>query len=383
MSKFKYILAKKDGEARRGQITTAHGMIETPTFMPVGTLGTVKTMTPEEVEALGAEIILSNTYHLYLRPGLDILKQMGGLHKFMNWHKPILTDSGGYQVFSLSQGKRGSKNLVKIKENGVEYSSHLDGSKHMFTPESVVDAQVVFGSDIMMPLDFCPSAEAEHKEIEEAVDITTKWFEMAWKHYEKLPQDVQDNQALFAIVQGGYYKDLREKSYEGLSKFPVAGFSIGGVANAGESKLKQRKALEYTLPLLPEDKPRYLMGVGTPEDILDAVEVGVDMFDCVTPTRLARHGSIWTHTGSINLLNAKFRTDSSPLDPECDCYTCKNYTRAYIAHLLRENEILGLRLGTIHNIRFLLRLMESVRISIEKGTFKAFKKDFLQKYQTK
>lgn len=380
---FKYELLQQDGLARRGRITTTHGIIETPIFMPVGTVGSVKATTPEEVEEVGAQIILANNYHLYMRPGLEIMKEMGGLHRFMNWHKPILTDSGGYQVFSLSQGKRGSENLVKIKDNGVEFRSHHDGSKHFFTPELVIDSQIIIGSDIMMPLDVCPSAEADPKEIEKAVDTTTKWFEMAWNHYDSQPAEVKNNQALFAIIQGGYYKELREKSFEGLSKFPVAGFSIGGVANAGESKLKQRKALEYTLPLIPENKPRYLMGVGEPEDLLEGVELGVDMFDCVTPTRLGRHGTIWTKTGKLNLKNAINRTDKRPLDEDCDCYACQNYNRAYVSHLIREGEILGLRLATIHNLRFLIKLMEDVKISIEKGQFQEFKKQFLAKYQAK
>jgi queuine tRNA-ribosyltransferase len=383
MNKFNFKLITKDGDARRGEISTPHGKIQTPIFMPVGTLGTVKSATPEEVKSAGAQIILANTYHLYMRPGMDIMKQAGGLHKFMNWDLPILTDSGGYQVFSLSQGKRGSDNLVKIKDNGVEFRSHLDGSKHFFTPELVLDTQFTIGSDIMMPLDFCPSAEADPKEIEKAVDITTKWFGKAWEHYSSQPKEVQDKHALFAIVQGGYYKELREKSFAGLSQYPVAGFSIGGVANAGESKLKQRKALEYTLPLIPEDKPRYLMGVGEPEDLLNGVELGVDMFDCVTPTRLGRHGVVWAKEGKINLKNTKFRTDFTPLETDCDCYACQNFTKAYVAHLLRENEILGLRLTSIHNIRFLIKLMEDVRINIEKGTFKRFKDEFLKQYKAK
>lgn len=380
---FKYELLQKDGLARRGKITTSHGVIETPVFMPVGTMGTVKATTPEEVVTIGAQIILANNYHLYMRPGLEVLKEMGGLHNFMNWEKPILTDSGGYQVFSLSQGKRGSENLVKIKEDGVEFRSHHDGSKHFFTPELVLDSQLIIGSDIMMPLDVCPSAEAEPIEIERAVDTTTKWFEKAWEHYIKKPKEVRENHTLFAIIQGGYHKELREKSFQGLSKFPVEGYSIGGVANAGESKLKQRRALEYTLPLIPENKPRYLMGVGEPEDLLEGVELGVDMFDCVTPTRLGRHGTVWTKDGKLNLKNAINRTDKRPLDENCDCYACKNYNRAYISHLIRENEILGLRLATIHNLRFLVKLMEDVKINIENNTFKKFKDGFLTRYQAK
>lgn len=377
MNKFKFDLQTTDGKARVGVITTPHGKIETPVFMPVGTAGTVKAMTPEELISDGAEIILGNTYHLYLRPGMEILEKAGDLHKFMNWNGPILTDSGGYQVFSLSQGEN---SLVKIKDDGVEFRSYKDGSKHMFTPEKVIDFQRTIGSDIMMPLDFCPSAEATYQEIEKAVDITSKWFALAWKHYE---EQKNDNQALFAIVQGGTHPDLRQKSFLALSQWPVAGFSIGGVANAGESKEKQAAALEATLPLLPADKPRYLMGVGEPEDLLYGIEQGVDMFDCVTPTRLGRHGTVWTPTGKLNLHNADLKDDFSPLDDTCDCYACKNYTRAYIAHLIRENEILGVRLTTIHNIRFLINLVDNARKAIEKGTFADYKKSFLSRYVVK
>lgn len=374
---FSYTLKANDGKARAGVISTPHGEIETPVFMPVGTAGTVKAMTPEELRDAGSEIILGNTYHLYLRPGMEILEKAGGLHKFMNWNGPILTDSGGYQVFSLSQGKN---SLVKIKNNGVEFRSYKDGSRHMFTPEGVIDYQLTIGSDIMMPIDFCPSAEASYEEIERAVDITSNWFDKAWKHYSEQKNNIG---ALFAIVQGGTYPDLREKSFLALSQWPVAGFSIGGVANAGESKEKQEAALKATLPLLPEDKPRYLMGVGEPEDLLFGIEQGVDMFDCVTPTRLGRHGTVWTPIGKLNLHNADLKDDFSPLDDTCDCYACKNYTRSYIAHLIRENEILGVRLTTMHNVRFLINLVNKAREAIEKGEFKRYKDSFLKKYVVK
>jgi len=377
---FKYNLVNTDGQARAGVIHTAHGVIETPVFMAVGTAGTVKAMTPEELVDAGAEIILGNTYHLYLRPGMEILEKAGGLHKFMHWDRPILTDSGGYQVFSLSQG---NDSLVKIREDGAEFRSYKDGSKHMFTPEGVIDYQLIIGSDIMMPLDYCPSAEASHDEIEKAVETTSKWFEKAWKHYSNLPATETADHALFAIVQGGTHADLRQKSFVDLSRWPVAGFSIGGVANAGESKEKQAAALEATLPLLPTDKPRYLMGVGEPEDLLYGIEMGVDMFDCVTPTRLGRHGTVWTQTGKLNLHNADLKDDFSPLDATCDCYACKNYTRAYIAHLIRENEILGVRLTTMHNIRFLINLVNGARKAIIAGNFSGYKDSFLSKYVVK
>jgi len=377
MNKHIFKLEKTDGNARVGTITTPHGDILTPVFMPVGTAGTVKAMTPEELIASDAQIILGNTYHLYLRPGMEILEKADGLHKFMHWNGPILTDSGGYQVFSLSQGEN---SLVKIMDDGVEFRSYKDGSKHMFTPEKVIDYQLTIGSDIMMPLDFCPSAEAEYEEIDRAVDTTSKWFDKAWKYY-STRKNVDS--ALFAIVQGGTYSDLRKKSYESLSQYPVAGFAIGGVANAGESKDKQAAALEATLPLLPTDKPRYLMGVGEPEDLLYGIEMGVDMFDCVTPTRLGRHGTVWTPTGKLNLHNMALKDDFGPLDDTCDCYTCKNYTRAYVAHLIRENEILGVRLTTIHNIRFLINLVNKARKAILAGNFAKYKQDFLSKYLAK
>ena len=380
MKNFSFELISTDGKARRGRIITPHGVVETPVFMPVGTAGTVKATTPEELIEAGAEIILGNTYHLYLRPGMDVLGKAGGLHRFMHWNGPILTDSGGYQVFSLAQAK---DSLVKIKENGAEFRSYKDGSKHMFTPEGVIDYQLIIGSDIMMPLDYCPSAEATHDEIENAVDITSKWFAKAWEHYSSLPKAETDAHALFAIVQGGTYTDLRRKSFIELSKWPVAGFSIGGVANAGESKEKQLAALESTLPLLPTDKPRYLMGVGEPEDLLIGIEQGVDMFDCVTPTRLGRHGSVWTKTGKLNLHNSDLKTDFTPIDAGCDCYTCQNYTRAYVAHLIREDEILGARLATLHNLRFIIRLVTDARVAIEKGTFTEYKDSFLKGYTVK
>ena len=380
MQNFSFELITTDGNARRGRITTSHGVVETPVFMPVGTAGTVKATTPEELVEAGVEIILGNTYHLYLRPGMDVLEKAGGLHKFMHWNMPILTDSGGYQVFSLAQAK---DSLVKIKEDGAEFRSYKDGSKHMFTPAGVIDYQLIIGSDIMMPLDFCPSAEATHDEIEEAVDITSKWFWQTWEYYSSLPKAKTDGHALFAIVQGGTYADLRQKSFSELSKYPVAGFSIGGVANAGESKDKQLAALESTLPLLPTDKPRYLMGVGEPEDLLLGIEQGVDMFDCVTPTRLGRHGSVWTKRGKLNLHNSDLKTDFTPIDPDCDCYTCQNFTRAYVAHLIREDEILGARLATLHNLRFITSIVTDARSEIEKGTFSKYKDDFLSKYVTK
>lgn len=379
---FEFKLLKKDKKtrARIGRIKTDHGFIDTPAFMPVGTLGTVKTASPDELKSIGADIILGNTYHLYLRPGMGVIEKMGGLHKFMSWDRPILTDSGGYQVFSLGSGRReegkDAKSLVKIKETGVEFSSHLDGSKHLFTPEKVIDIQATLGADIMMPLDYCPSANAPREEIEKAVDLTSKWFEKAWKYFIK----IKSKQALFAIVQGGTYKDLRKKSFEELSRFPVHGFSVGGVANAGESKLKQQKALEAVAVLLPENKPRYLMGVGEPIDIINAVQMGMDMFDCVLPTRLARHGAVYTRNGKLTLTNKKYILDKKPIEKNCECYACQNFSRAYISHLLREKEVLGIRLTTIHNLYFNLELMKNIREAIKEDKFLEFKKKFVSDY---
>ncbi|NTU69428.1 tRNA guanosine(34) transglycosylase Tgt [bacterium] len=377
---FSFKIIKKDNKtsARSGIIKTSHGSIKTPVFMPVGTRATVKTLSQEELKKLGTEIILGNTYHLYLRPGNKLIKKMGGLHKFMNWDKPILTDSGGYQVFSLAQQRNGQKNLVKINEKEVVFTSHLDGSKHIFSPEKVIDIEYDLGVDIAMPLDWCPSADADEKEIEKAVNLTTEWFERAFRHLKKKKGD---KPALFPIIQGGAVKRLRELSYNELSKFDSPGYSIGGVANAGESKLKQRKALEYTIPLIPENKPRYLMGVGEPEDILEAVERGVDMFDCVMPTRMARNGAIWTKQGRIDVSKARFKEDKNPLEKNCECYSCKNYTKSYIHHLLREKEVLGIRLTTIHNIHFMLQLMDGIRRAIETNNFAKFKRTFLLKFK--
>ena len=380
MKDFSFEIHTEDGQARTGVIVTAHGEIKTPVFMPVGTAGTVKAVDPDELKTIGAEIILGNTYHLFLRPGVEILERFGGLHKFMSWERPILTDSGGYQVFSLSQASNNGDSLVKVMDNGVEFRSYKDGSKHLFTPKSVINTELTIGSDIIMPLDFCPSAEASEIEVEKAVNLTSKWFDSAYKHFEECEYPYGYKPALFAIVQGGTVESLRRKSFDSLSKYDVAGYSIGGVANAGESKDKQKAALDATMPLLPKDKPRYLMGVGEPEDLLIGVENGVDMFDCVIPTRLGRHGVAFTRSGKINLKNQQFQTESGPLDNDCDCYACKTFSRGYIAHLIRENEILGVRMATIHNLRFLIKMMEEIRQSIEKGTFKKYKDDFLAKY---
>lgn len=378
MFKFEIFKKSKNNKARLGVIKTSYGKIQTPVFMPCATRGAVKAISPQELNNLGAEIILGNTYHLHQRPGEKLIKKFGGIQKFISWRRPILTDSGGYQVFSLGAGYTDDNTdgtLVKISQKGVEFRSHLDGSKHFFTPEKVIDIQLDLGSDIIMPLDYCPSANASRKEIAKAVSITNQWFEEAWNHFKKVTRNMRDKPALFAIIQGGAYKDLREKSFKFLSKFPVSGWAIGGVANAGESKLKQRKALEFTIPMLPEDKPRYLMGVGEPEDLMYAAGQGIDMFDCVLPTRLARHGTVWAIKANklkikskkfikLDLRKSKFRDDKKPIMTGCTCYACQNFSRAYISHLIREKEILGIRLTSLHNLHLIFTLMSQIRQEI-------------------
>lgn len=357
-------------QARSGILETAHGVIKTPFFMPIGTYAAVKGLTPEEVAAVGAEIILSNTYHVYLRPGLEVIKKAGGLHKFMGWKGPILTDSGGFQVFSLAK-------MRKITERGVEFQSHIDGSKHLLTPAKAIQIQKILGSDIAMVLDVCPPALAPEKEIIHAVEVSTLWAKQCLKVWSMKHGAGEDKvggvgQLLFAIVQGGTNKKLRKVFAEALTALPFDGFAIGGLA-VGESRKKMFKTLEFIVPLLPEDKPRYLMGVGKPEEIVAAVNLGVDMFDCVLPTRNARHGTlfVWKKdslTGkfydTVHITNEKFKKDFKPLDHFCDCYTCKNFSRAYLRHLFVSGELLGLRLATIHNVRFYLRLMEKIRAAI-------------------
>ncbi len=364
----KYELIKKssDCNARAGIIHTPHGDIETPIFMPVGTRATVKTMTPEELEEIEAQIILANTYHLYLRPGDDLVKKAGGLHKFMNWDKPILTDSGGFQVFSLGD-------MRKITEEGVEFRSHIDGSKHFISPEKSIGIQQNLGSDIMMAFDECVAYPADRKYVEQSMERTLRWLDRC------VDAHTNDNQALFGIVQGGMYKDLREISARETIKRDCDGFSIGGLS-VGEPKEMMVDILNFTTPLLPEDKPRYNMGVGTPDYLFESVEAGIDMADCVLPTRIARNGTAITSRGNLVVRNAKYKEDFTPLDHECDCYTCKNYTRAYIRHLVNVNEILGARLITIHNLHFLLQTMKNIRQSILDDRFLEYKKEFYEKF---
>ena len=354
--------------ARRGIVHTPHGDIQTPVFMPVGTQATVKSMTPEELKDLGAQIILSNTYHLYLRPGEKLVKEAGGLHKFMNWDKPILTDCGGFQVFSLSD-------LRTISEDGVEFKSHLDGSKHFFSPEKVMQIEEDLGADIIMSFDECCPYPSTYEYTKNSMERTTRWA-IRCKEAHK---DFEEKQGLFGIIQGGFYKDLRKQSAEDLIKLDFPGYAIGGIS-VGEPKEEFLDILRYTTPLMPENKPRYLMGVGTPDYLIEAAISGIDMCDCVLPTRIARNGTAMTWRGKVVVRNGAYSRDFTPLDPECDCYTCKNYTIAYIRHLINTNEILGTRLLSIHNLYFLTKLMERVRIEIENDNLLNFRDEFYKKY---
>lgn len=363
---FDFKVTHKDAgtDARCGVISLARGTIETPIFMPVGTQATVKSLSPKELEEAGSQIILGNAYHLYLRPGLDIIQEAGGLHKFMNWSKPILTDSGGYQIFSLSI-------LRKIKDEGLEFQSHLDGSRHFLTPEAVVGVQNVLGSDIMMPLDECVSYPVSFDEAQTALERTTLWAKRSKKEWLKGSKGV-----LFGIVQGSTYKELRKRSLAELLEIGFPGYAIGGLS-VGEPHDLRYNTLACVVSDLPQQAPRYLMGVGLPQDILEAVSLGVDMFDCVVPTRYGRNGTAFTSEGKITVRNGEFARDPLPLDPECDCYCCRNFSRRYLRHLFNAGEILGLRLVSYHNIYFYLHLMQKVRAAIQENRFKEFKEAFL------
>ncbi|NLX62572.1 MAG: tRNA guanosine(34) transglycosylase Tgt [Tissierellia bacterium] len=364
---FRVLKESTDCSARIGELKTPHGVIETPVFMPVGTKATVKTMTPEEVRDLGAQIILSNTYHLYLRPGHKLIEEAGGLHKFMNWHKPILTDSGGFQVFSLSD-------LRKITEDGVEFRSHIDGSTHFLSPEKSIEIQNSLGADIIMCFDECVPYPAEYEYVKKSMERTTRWAKRCKDYHQNW-----DRQALFGIIQGGMYKDLREKSVKDILDIGFPGYAIGGLS-VGEPIDIMCDMLDFTAPMLPKDKPRYLMGVGSPDYLFEAVIRGIDMADCVLPTRIARNGTVMTSQGKLTIRNAKYKNDFSSLDPECDCYTCTNYTRAYIRHLFNVNEILGARLATIHNLYFLIKLMENIREAIKEDRLMEYREEFYKKY---
>ena len=368
-----FTLSATDGAARAGTLHTGHGAVPTPIFMPVGTVGSVKAIAPDDLCALDAKIILGNTYHLYLRPGDDLVARRGGLHRFASWDRPILTDSGGFQAFSLSD-------LRKISEEGVLFRSHLDGSKHLFTPEKVVSIQRNLGSDIMMVLDECVPYGTDHAYTAESIKLTTRWALRSREAFPaRLTRDGEAYNLLFAITQGGFFHDLRTASVEELAPYDFDGFAIGGLS-VGESKGEMYDLLGHTAPLLPGDKPRYLMGVGTPLDIMTGIASGVDMFDCVLPTRNARNGTLYTSRGKINIKRKEFAEDDSPLDPDCSCYTCRTFSKAYLRHLYTAKELLSFRLNSLHNLTYYLGLVTRARASIVEGRFEGVYREIRELY---
>ena len=363
----KFELKKTEGRARRGRLVFDRGVVETPAFMPVGTYGTVKGMTPEEVKNTGAQILLGNTFHLWLRPGQDIMRKHGDLHDFMNWHGPILTDSGGFQVFSLGH-------IRKIKEEGVHFRNPINGEKIFLSPEKSMEIQNDLGSDVVMIFDECTPYPATHDVAKKSMEMSLRWATRSRQRFDEL----ENKNALFGIIQGGVYEDLRDVSLKGLLDIGFDGYAVGGLA-VGEPKEDMHRILKHVCPQIPEDKPRYLMGVGKPEDLVEGVRRGIDMFDCVMPTRNARNGHLFTTDGVVKIRNAKYKDDVTSLDAECDCYTCKNYTKSYLHHLDRCNEMLGARLNTIHNLRYYQRLMQGLRDAIDAGTLDDFVADFYQR----
>ncbi|MGL4858218.1 MAG: tRNA guanosine(34) transglycosylase Tgt [Enterobacteriaceae bacterium] len=363
----KYQLLKTDGAARRGRLTFARGTVETPAFMPVGTYGTVKGMTPEEVRATGAEILLGNTFHLWLRPGQEIMRLHGDLHDFMQWQGPILTDSGGFQVFSLGE-------LRKISEEGVRFRNPINGDAVFLSPEKSMEIQYDLGSDIVMILDECTPYPADWDYAKQSMELSLRWARRSREHFDHLG----NKNALFAIIQGSIYPELRDISLQGLVEIGFDGYAVGGLA-VGEPKEEMHRILQHICPQIPADKPRYLMGVGKPQDLVEGVRRGIDMFDCVMPTRNARNGHLFVSSGVVKIRNARYRDDTSTLDPECDCYTCKHYSKAYLHHLDRCNEMLGARLNTIHNLRYYQRLMAGLRQAIEDGNLEQFATEFYNK----
>lgn len=373
----KFVIEARDqnSRARAGIFETDHGVVHTPIFMPVGTIGTVKTLSPLDLQENGARIILGNTYHLYLKPGLDIIREAGGLHKFNGWPGSILTDSGGFQVYSLDE-------LRQISEEGVEFKSHWDGSTHFFSPEKVVDIQRTIGSDIMMVLDQCIANPSDQETARKAHLLTLDWAKRSKEHFLKTSAFYDYRQFQFGIVQGGIYPDLRRESINGLLDLDFDGFAIGGLA-VGETQAVRNEITRFCTDFLPQNKPRYLMGVGMPEDILDAIDRGVDMFDCVIPTRNARNGTVFTSRGKLVIRNSKYKQDFEPLDETCDCYACSNFSRAYIRHLFNVNEVLGLRLATVHNIHFYMKIVKEARKSIVDKNYLEWKNSFLNAFQMK
>ncbi len=366
---FNYKIIKKchHNKARLGELKTPHGVIKTPAFLPVGTLATVKTMTPKELTELNVQVLLANAYHLYLKPGDKIVKKLGGVHKMMGWDKPIMTDSGGFQVFSLAK-------LNKITDKGMEFRSHIDGSKHFIGPKEAIEIQKNIGADLIMSFDQCAPHPCSRELAEKAMERTHIWAKDCKKYWKK-----NESQMLYGIIQGSVYPDLRKKSAEFITKLDLPGIAIGGIS-VGESRKEMYEALDVVEPILPENKPRHLLGVGSPLDILESVARGMDTFDCVLPTRLARNGAVYTKNGRVNLRNAIFATDRKSIEKNCDCYACQNFSRGYIRHLLMVNEVLGIRLTTIHNLFFILELMRGIREAIEKGEFGGFKKEFIKKF---
>jgi queuine tRNA-ribosyltransferase len=364
---FEIVTKTAGGGARRGKLTTAHGTVQTPLFMPVASQGTVKTLTPEEIRGAGLHMVLANNYHLYLHPGIPVIEEMGGLHRFMAWDGPILTDSGGYQVFSLS-------NLRRIDDDGVTFRSHIDGSEHRLTPELAVQYQESLGSDIIMVLDECPPHDGTRSQVTEATERTHRWAERCLRARRR------GDRFVYAIVQGGGFADLRRVSAEYLTALDFPGYAIGGLS-LGEPKAVTLEMIETTVALLPEDRPRYLMGVGSPEDIVEGVARGIDMFDCALPTRVARNGALFTPLGRINIRNAGYRRMQSPVDSTCGCYACRTFSAAYLHHLFSAKELLFYRLATIHNLAFIGRLMQRIRDTIVDGTFDSFRSDFMSTYK--
>ena len=372
---FEFTISATEGAARVGQLKLPHGVVNTPAFMPVGTQATVKTLSPDEVRASGAEIMLSNTYHLFLRPGPEVVREMGGLHSFMRWDRPVLTDSGGFQVFSLAQ-------MNKVREEGVVFQSHIDGSRHLFTPENVMEIEHALGADIIMAFDECPPGQASRGVAEDAHERTLRWLRRCRERFDALWNGRERTQTLFPILQGSVFPDLRKDAAR--RTFEIAdwhGVAIGGLS-VGEPKPKMYEMLEVLEPELPARLPRYLMGVGYPDDLVEAIGRGIDMFDCVAPTRNGRNGTVWVEgAGQVNAKASRFKTDTQPLDPSCDCYTCGNFTRAYLRHLIVAEELLGLRLLSLHNVRYLVRIAETARDKIRSGDFQSWSRDWLEQYR--